>query len=281
MKKIFILLVFLISFSYANVNSVVSIQPLVTFVEKIGKDKVNISLMVKPGNSPHTYEPKPSQMRDISNADIYFAIGVEFENIWLKRFKNQNPSLHVVHLDDGIEKIHMQEHHEHNHEIHHDKEESYDPHIWLSPKNVKVIAKKIYLALSSQDKKNEQFYKKNLEAFLEEINKTDLKIREILKDVKSGSKFMVFHPSWGYFARDYNLEQIAVEVEGKSIKPKTLINIIKIAKKEKIKAILTQPEFSDKIAKTLANELKIKVLKISPLNKDWSNNLIKLSKAIK
>lgn len=276
MKKIFILLIFMVSITYANIKVVVSIQPLVGFVEKIAKDKVDIGLMIKPGNSPHTYEPKPSQMLQISKAQIYFAIGVEFEEVWLDRFKNQNPSLKIIHVDNGIKKIPMIDEHHHKHE-----NQSLDPHIWLSPKNVKSIANNIYNTLVKADKKNEKFYKKNLESFLNEIDLTDSKIKKILKNVKKGTKFMVFHPSWGYFAKEYNLKQIAIEVEGKSIKPKTLIKIINIAKKEHIKAILIQPEFSDKIAKTLAKELNIKVIKISPLSKDWSETLIKLSKAIK
>lgn len=271
MKRVFIVVLFLFSNLFANTKVVVSIQPLVTFVKKIAKDKVDVSLMIKAGNSPHTYEPKPSQMRDINEAKLYFAIGVEFEKVWLKRFKNQNKSLHVVHTDKGVKKFYMSK----------NKSGNYDPHIWLSPKNVKIIATNIYKSLAKEDSINQKFYEHNLKLFLEEIDKTDEKIREILKDVKSGSKFMVFHPSWGYFARDYDLEQISIEIEGKSIKPKSLIKIMKIAKKEKIRAILIQPEFSDKIAKTLANELKIDVIKISPLSEDWSNNLIKLSKAIK
>lgn len=91
---------------------------------------------------------------------------------------------------------------------------------------------------------------------------------------------MVFHPSWGYFAKAYNLQQIAVEVEGKEPKPKELIDLLKEAKEEKVKAIFTQPEFSDTTARVIAKELQIPVVKVSPLAADWSENLIKMAKSI-
>ncbi len=91
---------------------------------------------------------------------------------------------------------------------------------------------------------------------------------------------MVFHPSWGYFAKAYELKQLPVEIEGKSPKPKELIHLIKEAREEQISAIFTQPEFSDSIAKVIANELHIEVIKVSPLAPNWSENLINIAHAI-
>ncbi|SFZ98551.1 Zinc ABC transporter, periplasmic-binding protein ZnuA [hydrothermal vent metagenome] len=271
------------TFILANMNVVVSILPEQTFVKKIGGDKVNVSLMVLPGNSPHTYEPKPSQMKNIAKASLYFAIGVEFENIWLEKFKNLNRNMIVIDLTKDIEKINMASHH-HEHDSHkeeaHHEHSSKDPHIWTSPKNVKVIAKNIYLSLAENDPENGLYYKANYENFIEEINILDSKIKNILSKKKSNSKFMVFHPSWGYFARDYNLKQLAIELEGKTPKPKELIMLIKEAKEENISAIFTQPEFSDEVSKVMANELKIEVIKVSPLAKNWEENLLNISNAI-
>lgn len=292
------------TFAYANVNAVVSILPQQTFVKAIGGDKVDIALMVKPGNSPHAYEPKPSQMKDIANADIYFTIGVEFEEAWIPKFADQNKKMKIVSLAKGIEKMEMQahahneheeEHHEHEEEHHehakhdeheeeghhdHEHEEDADPHIWTSPSNVKVIAKNIYENLVKVDKANEDYYAKNYEKFLEQINATDKEIKKLLLDVSTGSKFMVFHPAWGYFAKDYGLTQIAIEAGGKNPKPKQVIHLIEEAKEEKVNAVFTAPEFSDKIAKQIAKEVGVPVIKVSPLNPKWSQNLINLAKAI-
>lgn len=306
---------FTITAIHAEINAVVSILPQKTFVGAIGGDKVAVTLMVKPGNSPHNYEPKPSQMKEIAKADIYFTIGVEFEEAWLDKFADQNKKMKIVHIDHGIAKIEMEEHHhdeqsdheeekaEHGNEHHHDhheghghndhKEETHhdehddhhdhqgsDPHVWTSPLNVKILAKNIYNELVKLDAKNKEYYKTNYEKFLTHIDQTDREITKILSDIPKETKFMVFHPAWGYFARDYGLTQIAIEAGGKNPKPKQVMYLIKEAKEEKVKAVFTAPEFSDKVAKQIATEVGVPVIKASPLNPSWSENLINLAKAI-
>lgn len=280
MKKTIITLLILNTFILANINTVVSILPEKTFVKAIGGDKVNIALMVLPGNSPHTYEPKPSQMREVADAALYFAIGVEFEKVWLPKFRDLNPKLKVIELNEGIKKLPMASTHQHEdeHEAHHHG--SMDPHIWTSPANVKKIAQHIFDALASTDPKNRNYYKQNLDTFLQKVAETDKQIRQILSSVPKGTAFMVFHPSWGYFANTYGLVQLPVEVEGKAPKPRELIALIKEAKEEKVSAVFTQPEFSDSAAKVIANELHIPVIKVTPLAADWSDNLIRIAKAI-
>ena len=281
MKKILFITLLLNTLILANINAVVSILPEQTFVKAIGGDKVSVSLMVLPGSSPHTYEPKPSQMKDVAKATLYFAIGVEFENVWLSKFNSLNPSMKVIDLTKGIEKLSMNSHdHKEQHIHQHEKESGKDPHIWTDPENVRIIALHIYETLREVDPENKVYYKKNYEKFIEEINATDKQVKDLLSTKAKGTKFMVFHPSWGYFAKAYGLEQLAVEIEGKSPKPKELIMLVKEAKEENIAAIFTQPEFSDSVAHVIANELKIKVIKVSPLAKNWSENLIKIASAI-
>ncbi|MBD3790455.1 MAG: zinc ABC transporter substrate-binding protein [Campylobacterales bacterium] len=295
MKKTLQLLLFLTLATttiFANINVVVSILPQKTFVQEIGGEKVDISLMVQPGDSPHTYEPKPSQMKEIAKAALYLAMDVEFENVWLPKFKNLNPKMNVVDLAENITKIAMMAHHHHDeheekehHEAHeaddhHEHEDGLDPHVWTSPENVRIIAKNIHKALSEYDPDNQAYYTQNLTKFLEKIDATDRRIKEILTSIKPHSTFMVFHPAWGYFAKAYDLVQLPVEIEGKEPKPKELVKLIETAKEHKVKAIFTQPEFSDATAKVISEELGIKVIKVSPLAADWSQNLIDLAKAI-
>jgi len=272
-KFLLSLLIFFNTLLFAKPMVVVSIVPEKTFIQKIAKDKVNVTVMVKSGNSSHTYEPKPSQMIAISKSKLYLSIGVEFEETWIKRFKSQNPSLKFVNLSSNITKLPMIAHHDYH-------DSGLDPHIWTSPKNVSIMAKTIYKALVELDPANEKFYKTNLKSFLNKIQDTDKKIRDILKELPPKTKFMVFHPSWGYFAHDYNLVQIAVEVEGKKPKPKEMVAIMQEAKEEHVRVIFTQPEFSDKSAKIIARELHIPVEKISPLSPNWSENLINMAKKI-
>jgi len=270
------------SLAFAKPNVIVSITPQKTFVQKIAKEMVNVTVMVAPGSSPHSYEPKPSQMIALSKADIYFTIGVEFEKVWLKKFESQNKNLPFVDISANVHKLAMSKHQHHKkHESHEtDNHIGFDPHTWLAPQNVAIMAQTIYENLIKISPQNAKEYKKNLETFLQEIKSTDKKIKTLLKDVPSHSKFMVFHPSWGYFANAYDLEQVAFEVEGKSPQPKEIIMIIEEAKEEKIKIIFTQPEFSDKSARIIAKEANITVEKISPLNPNWSQNLINMAQKI-
>ena len=277
MKYLLILCIFT-SFVFAKINIAVSIIPQKEFVEKIAGEKANVFAIVKPGSSPHTYEPKPSELKEISEAKIYFPIKIEFENTWLDKFATQNKEMKIVEMTKGVNFITMKKH------KHQDGKETTiikpDPHTWTSALNVRIMAKTIYETLIEVDAQNKDFYKNNYLNFLDEINLTDKRIREILIDVKNNSKFMVFHPAWGYFARDYALVQFPVEIEGKEPKPKELIKIIEEAKKENIKAIFTQSEFSTKTAQTIADSLNIKVLKETPLAEKWSENLIKMANAI-
>ena len=275
MKKITLAFLLSTTYIFSNMNAVVSIVPEQTFVKAIAGEKVNVSLMVLPGNSPHTYEPKPSQMIEIAKADLYFAIDVEFEQVWLPKFKDLNPNMQIIDLADNIEKIYM---HETEHDGH--DHEGEDPHIWTAPANVKIIAQNIYAALLKNDPENTAYYKRNLAIFLASVDETDRQISQRLSSLGESRRFMVFHPSWGYFAKAYNLEQIAVEVEGKEPKPKALIQLLKEAKEEKVHAIFTQPEFSDSVSRIIAKELQIPVVKVSPLAPNWSENLIKIANTI-
>jgi len=271
-------LLFLILFStltFAKMNIIVSILPEKIFVDKIGGDKVNTSVMVQAGASPHTYEPKPSQMLEITKAKLYLSIGVEFEKVWLDKFKNQNKHLIISDISRDINKSPMQSNEHHEKDV-----KSKDPHIWVDPIKVQQIAQNICETLINIDANNRDYYKANLTAYLKELDTLDKDIKTILKDTPKGSTFMVFHPAWGYFSKRYELKQLPVEVEGKSPKMKALFKIIKKAKKEKVQAIFTQPEFSDKSAQLIAKTLHIQVIKASPLAPNWAENLKNLAKAI-
>lgn len=283
MKKIGLAWLFATVSVFAKVTVVVSILPQETFVKKIAGEHVDIVTMVLPGHEPHSYEPKPSQMKMLSRADLYFSIGVEFEKTWLDKFHSQNKKLIIVDSAKGIKKMKMASHHHHEEGGEYEEHGAHsglDPHVWLSPSNVKIIAKNIYHALVKADPDHQAEYKKGYEVFLSEIDKTDKQIKDILKEAKPHSKFLVFHPAFGYFAKEYHLIQVPIQVEGKEPTPKGLVHIINESKEEKVKAIFVSPEFSDKSAKIIANELGIKVLKFSSLDPQWSQNLIAIAKAI-
>lgn len=254
----------------------VSINPQQYFVKQIGKELVDVQVMVPSGADPHIYEPKPRQMADISKAKAYFVIGVPFENVWLDKITAANPDMTVVHTDDGIEKIPVVTHHHDEGEAHHEEDahghSGLDPHIWLSPPLVKIQARTIMNALIRMDPSHQAVYQKNYQQFAARIDRLDNELRAIFKD-KQGLQFMVFHPSWGYFARAYGIKQVAVEIEGKDPKPAQLKALIKHARAKEINIIFVQPQFSTKSAQVVAKEIGGQVAFADPLAEDWLGNL--------
>jgi zinc transport system substrate-binding protein len=269
----------------------VSIAPQKYFVQQIGGDLVDIQIMVPPGAGPHTYEPKPRQMVAVSQAKLYFAIGIEFEKAHLEKIVATNPQIRVVHMDHGIKKLPMPERHshqvtndrkvegEHHHEKsgyahrndHHDRG-GLDPHIWLSPPLVKVQTRAILEALQDIDPAHRSLYDDNFRHFASRIDGLDAELKAIFKN-KKGLRFMVFHPAWGYFARAYGLEQLPVEIEGKSPKPAQVKDLIEHARENRIKVIFVQPQFSAKSARLVAREIGGEVAFVDPMAENWSANL--------
>lgn len=261
------------AFPKTPVRVFVSILPQKYFVEKIGGKLVDVSVMVEPGADGHTFEPKPKQMVALSKTMIYFAIGIEFENVWLERFIAINPKMLIVHTDAGIDKISMITHH-HGEERHNqDKEVIKDPHIWLSPPLVKIMSQNIIESLLDVDPTHGSIYKANFKKFMLEIDDLDSELRKIFAGEGTGVEFMVFHPAWGYFALAYDLEQVPFEIEGKEPKPAELKHLIQHAKEKDIKVVFVQPQFSPAKARVIADSIGGQIAFVDPLAADWSKNL--------
>jgi zinc transport system substrate-binding protein len=256
----------------------VSIVPQKYFVQQISKDLVKVEVMVQPGASPATYEPKPSQMAGLSSCAAYFTIGVPFENAWLDRISAVNPQMKIVRTDRRIDKIAMARHH-HDRGEGEGHDEDYqagqpilDPHIWLSPALVKKQAAEILSGLTDLLPEHAVDFNHNYRLFLERIDALDNELKALLRD-RAGMRFMVFHPSWGYFALDYALEQVPIEIEGKAPKPAQLAELIHQAREHDIRIVFVQPQFSQKNASVVAREIGGKVVVADPLAEDWPSNL--------
>lgn len=246
----------------------VSILPQKYFVEQVGGKHVNVSTMVGKGNDPHSYEPKPSQLVKLNQAKLYFSLGTgEFEKLWLRKFKKAAKQLKVIQTDHGIKKLKMEAHHQE------EEHEGIDPHIWLSPAAVKLQATHIYNALAAEMPAHKKAFNKNYRAFLSKIDTLSSDLKALFEKKKKPITFLTLHPSWGYFADYFNLEQLTVEVEGKKPKPAQLQAIIQIAKEKNINTLFTQPQFSSRQARILANEIDGNVIAIDPLEEQWEINL--------
>jgi zinc transport system substrate-binding protein len=263
--------------SEADLGVTVSIVPQAYFVERIGGDHVAVQVMVEPGQSPHTYEPKPEQLVALSQSDAYFSIGVSFEDAWMERIAAANPTMLLVDTTAGIQRRSIEAHEHGEDKDQHEGEadesgELFDPHIWLAPRLVKVQVGHIAAALAALDPDHASIYEENLAAFEAEIDALDAEIDAQLADV-TPAKFLVFHPSWGYFADAYGLEQVAIEVGGQEPSAAELSQLITLARTERIRVVFAQPEFSTRTADVIADEIGGRVLLIDPLARDWGENL--------
>jgi zinc transport system substrate-binding protein len=253
------------------IKAFVSIAPQRYFLERIGGNLVQVTVMVEPGASPHTYEPKPRQMVELSKTRLYFTIGETFEQAWLEKIRNANPGLVIVRTEAGIEKIPMTAHH---HEGENGNDHGIkDPHIWLSPPLVMLQARNILQGLLQVDPAHRDIYQANYKNFIIELVDLDAELISALGARERARAFMVFHPAWGYFALAYGLEQIPIEVEGKEPKLAELERLIQKAKERGIKVVFVEPQFSTKSAATIAGALGGQVVVVDPLSPEWSKNL--------
>lgn len=279
-----------------KINVMVSILPQVDFVERIGGDKVDISEMIPPGFSPATYNPSPQQLKKLQDADIYFRIGhIPFEKVQMKKLSSINPKMKVVDTSKDIKLLQLAAHSHaeddhHEEEEHHDDEETDsikddhdeegdDPHIWLSPKLVKIQALHILEALIAFNPENKKYFEKNYKEFIADLDKLDIKLKEAFQPIADQS-ILVFHPAFGYLADAYNFSQLPIEIEGRDPSPIQLKNIIEHAKENNIKVIFVQEQFSTKSAKAVAAEINGTVVQINPLAKDYFNNLEAMAQKI-
>ncbi len=263
-----------------TIHVMVSILPQKYFVEQIAGNKAVVSVLIPPGSNPHVYDPTPRQMEEISRTEIYFMIGyLGFEQVLKSSLIDNYPNLKMYNQSSGVNLMgHEGEACEHAE--HQPDESGIDPHTWLSPKNVLVMAKTTLDNLIENSPENAQAFTENYEQFIRKINLLDYKIDSILENLPS-RKFMIFHPSLAYFAKDYNLIQIPIEFEGKEPAPARLKDAVAAAKSSGIHVIFIQKEFDAENAKIIANEIQGKVAQIDPLSADWEENLIQIAQSIK
>jgi len=251
----------------------VSILPQAYFVDRIGGDAVAINVMVGPGEEAHTYEPTPEQMRTLSESQVFFSIGVEYEESWIPRFKDIQPELTIVDTTAGIERIPLSDNHAHEEgQEEHDDGERMDPHVWLSPDNGKTIAQNILAALIKLAPEQKTAFQNNYETLISDIDKLNNRIETLLSGVEQRT-FMVFHPAWGYFANQYSLRQIAVQIGGQDPSISELAALVEEAREENIRVIFIQPTFNSTKAETIAEEINGEIVIVDPLARDWLSNI--------
>ena len=252
----------------------VSILPQKFFVEQIAGNKFPVNVMLPPGASPADYEPTTKQIKDLSNSTIYFYIGhLGFEKAWMKKFNETVKDIDYVSCSRGIDLLRADAEPEGVNDQH---KHGTDPHIWTSPENVKTISKTICSSLSEKFPDMADEFEKNLNVFVSKIDTLDNYIRINLADSVRHS-FMIFHPSMGYYARDYNLEQLSIEFEGKSPSTAHLKKMVDLARAKNIQTIFVQAQFETAKAEVVAKEIDAEVVQIDPLAEDWVNEMYSIT----
>ncbi len=255
-----LLCVFFAKWSIAGPISVfVTIPPQKYFVEQVGGEHVHVRVMVGRGQSEEVYEPTPRQLASLAEARVYFRIGVPFEDVWLVRFTAVNPKMRIADSRQGIAPLYV-------------ARGEVDPHVWTDPGRVKIIARGIRDVLAALDPGHVADYVANLKRFETDLDHLDREIRGILKNV-AVKKFLVFHPSWAYFASAYGLEQIPIERDGKEPGAKAVAALAVRARAEGVRIVFVQRRGSTHPAETIAREIGAEVREIDHLAEDYIQNI--------
>ena len=258
----------------------VSILPQKYLIDRLTDSTIDVNVMVPPGTSPEMYEPSPIQMKSIGNSAIYFAVGpIEFESSILPKIKELNPNIRFVNLSDSINLLEGHKHHEIMGENDHHSSTCYDPHIWTSTIEFKQMASKACKTLCEIYPEKKDLFQANLVKLSKDIDSLDSSIKRVVLSAKT-KNFIIYHPALSYFARDYGLNQIAIEEEGKNPSAQKLSNLVKQAKLEGLKHVFIQAQFDSHNAEIIAGEIGGEIVAIDPLGYDWLKNMVDLSKKL-
>lgn len=283
------------SASANRIQVAVSVPPQAYFVDRIGGARVAVQVMIPPGASETSYSPSPRQLVALTRSRLYVKVGHPaflFEANHIDRFLADHREIRVVDMSAGIEPISEGEVEGRpespgffgdEHEAHAGQTAAHaggDPHVWVAPATVRVAAGNIARALSSVDPGHAGEYRRNLSSFLAEIDALD---REIRADLAAGStrRFMVYHPAWGYFAREYGLEQVAIETGGREPSAGRLIEMIDRGRRDGVRAVFVQRGFARKSAEVIAEAIGGEVVVVDPMAYDWIASLRSATRAFR
>ncbi|HSX38233.1 MAG TPA: zinc ABC transporter substrate-binding protein [Chlamydiales bacterium] len=235
----------------------VSVAPYRFLIEKIGEEAIDVETIIPSHSNPHAFEPTSKQVLAISRGQIWFRIGEPFEEKLLPMLRKNNPELAIYDLREGIELQSLSV------ESDCDSVDHLDRHIWLSPKLAAIQAQTIAAALQRRFPENRDLFQKNLDRFLMEIEQLDAEVRSLLEPVQE-RKFIVSHPAFGYFCREYHLEQLSIEQEGKDPRPRYLEEVLKQAQNAHVALALALPQHNNKGAQLIASKMNVPIRVVDP-----------------
>lgn len=254
---------------------VTTVPPQAWLVKRLGGDRVEVDVLLPPGASEHTYEPTPQQVARLADARLVVEVGhpaLLFERRLLDAMLARRPRPLVVEMTHGLVLPDAPPAAPHTH--------GSDPHVWLSPKMMRSAAVAVAAALERLDPAGGPLYRANLHATLADMDRLDTELARALGKLPS-RRFLVYHPAWGWFARDYGLEQVAIERDGKEPSPRRLVELVEEERRAGTRAVFVQRGEYDRPAQAIAGELGARVVALEPLAEDWPNNLRHVAAALR
>ncbi|HEY3370665.1 MAG TPA: zinc ABC transporter substrate-binding protein [Prolixibacteraceae bacterium] len=257
----------------------VSILPQKYFVDQIAGKLLQVNVLVPPGSSPHNYEILPSQMKDLAKSKAWLQIGLlTFEEALKDKVADLNKNLSIVNCSEGIIPLSGIEHEEDGHaqQGHND---AFDPHIWLAPAETKIIAQNTLKALKTGFPEHAKDFEANYSRFITRIDSLTALIEQQLAPLKNRN-ILIFHPALAYYARQFGMQQIALELNGKDPSPRHMKDIVDLAHQQNIHVIFIQKEFDSAFALQLSHEINGEVVVIDPLDYNWEKQLMDITEKI-
>ncbi len=257
------------------------ILPIRGWLQRIGGEHVQVAVLIRSGQSMHTFDPVPRLMTELDACSVFFTLGLPFERRMVERLESRSKPPRVVDLRTGIELreidvpcVHETDdpNHKHEHATGGDK----DPHIWLNPRMAAQICSTIGQTLIDLDPAHRDEYAKNLAALQSELLAAHEKMRERLANLR-GSSMLVYHPDFGYFCDEYGLRQMPLELEGREPTAREISVLTEKAKALAVGAVFTQPQYSRKSADILASRIGATVVVIDPLSEEYFDVLEQLA----
>jgi ABC-type Zn uptake system ZnuABC Zn-binding protein ZnuA len=267
--------------SSGTVTYAVSVYPLKLILDELTIGRAQVNCFMRPGESPHTFEPIPSDMASVSNATAFFWVSDNLDG-WAVDVDTKN-KVKVVDLLPGSECVYFDHKERHQHAdvnvnesneqtiAEHDgqtsePDEVVDPHFWTSPRAVLKLVEPLTDKLIEFDPAGAEIYRKNSAAFTSELSVLDADVSTKLVSYK-GENLILFHPSFLYYMRDYNLELVGVvePFPGKEPTPKQIADLKKQASKYNVKALYTEPQLPRQSVKVLVAETGLPLFELDPL----------------
>lgn len=270
MKSVCLCFLFFVLTAVAREKPVVfvSIPPQAWLVKRLAGACVELQTLLPTGANPHTYEPTAQQVKRLSEASVYFTLGLPFEARVVTHAEKMNTALKAVPMDAGIAKHGAHAHERHREEAGHVCTEGGDPHIWLSPRLVCTMASNTAAALEHALPQQRGALAGALEKTVAEIRETDEAVRAQVRNARVKT-WVAYHPSWGYFAEAYGLSLLVLEQDGKAPSARHLAEVIRQAKTAGVNVVFAEPQYDVKPAQALAKQIGARLVIVDPLDEAW------------